>query len=62
MPAVNAPDKPRVIPLNFVYEAEKDGTYNFIFIIENHRGPSRLKPKQGEQGDVQVTVDTTKPT
>lgn len=61
-PPVNAPDKPRMVPLNFTYEAEKDGLYNFIIIVENHRGPSRGKPKQGDQGDVQVMVDTTKPT
>ncbi len=60
-PPVTAPDKPRLVPLNFVYEAKDDGLFNFIFIVENHRGPSRRVPKTGEASDVQVMVDTTKP-
>jgi hypothetical protein len=60
-PPVTEPDKPRLIPLDFVYTAEKDGLYNFIVIIENHRGQSRPVPKRGDAGDYQVMVDTTKP-
>jgi hypothetical protein len=54
-------DKERKIPLNFVYEAENDGVYNFVIIVESHRGPNKRNPKTGESGDVQVVVDTTKP-
>lgn len=61
-PAVNAADKPRMIPLDFVYKADKDGLFNFIIIVENHRGPSRRLPVKGETGSVQVMVDTTPPT
>ena len=61
-PPVAAPDAPRIIPLSFVYEAPKDGTYNFIIIAENHRGPSRRVPVKGNTGDIQVVVDTTLPT
>ena len=61
-PPVSSPDKARTIPLDFVYTADKDGLYNFIFIVENHRGPSRRVPVKGENGQVQVMVDTTPPT
>ncbi len=61
-PPVTSPDKARAIPLTFKYQVEKDGLYNFIVVLESHAGPSRLKPKQGEQGYIQAMVDTTKPT
>ena len=60
-PEAVAPDRPRIIPLNFTYKAEKDGTYNFIIVVENHRGPSRRAPKNNDPGDIQVVVDTTPP-
>jgi hypothetical protein len=55
------PDKPRMIPLDLAYTADKDGLYNFVIILENHRGQSRPIPKRGDAGDIQVMVDTTKP-
>ncbi|WP_020471271.1 hypothetical protein [Zavarzinella formosa] len=60
-PPVASPDAVRTIPLSFVYEAQKDGTYNFIIIAENHRGPSRRIPVKGTLGDIQVVVDTKAP-
>ena len=51
-PPVAAPDAARVIPLNFVYDAPKDGVYNFIIVAQNHRGPSRRLPMKGTTGGV----------
>jgi hypothetical protein len=61
-PEVTSPDKPRVIPVGFVFEAPKDGLYNFIIVVWNHKFNSRPEPKNGEVGEIQVVVDTTKPT
>jgi hypothetical protein len=57
----NNPDRTRKIPVNFVFDAPKDGTYSFIIIVENHRGQNRPNPKKGDAGDVQVVIDTTPP-
>lgn len=65
LPAMAAPptttDKPRVIPVNFTYEAPKDGHYFFIIVVKNHVGPNRRAPVKGDNGEVQVIVDTTMP-
>src|SRR5262249_9429437 len=63
-PEVTSPDKPRVIPVSFVFEppSGKDGLYSFIIVVENHKFTSRPAPKNGEVGEIQVVVDTTKPT
>jgi len=47
--------------VDFVFEAPKDGLFNFVIVVENHRFNSRPEPKNGEAGDVQVMVDTEKP-
>jgi hypothetical protein len=60
-PQVNSPDKQRVIPVTFNFQAPKDGLYEFIIIIETHRETNRPIPKRGERGAIQVMVDTTKP-
>lgn len=60
-PPVASPDAVRIIPLSFVYEAPADGTYNFIIIAANHRGPSRRDPLKGDLGDIQIVVDTKAP-
>jgi hypothetical protein len=60
-PPGNDPDRPRTIPVNFVFEAPTDGTYSFVIVVENHRGQNRPNPKKGDAGDVQVVVDTTPP-
>jgi hypothetical protein len=60
-PPNSDPDKPRIIPVGFTFEAPKDGTYSFVIVLENHRGKNRPDPRKGEAGDVQVVVDTTKP-
>lgn len=60
-PEATVADKPRTIPLNFEYKAPKDGVYNFIIIVANHRDVSRREPKKGDLGDVQVIVDTRPP-
>ncbi len=60
-PPANTPDKPRTIPLQFGFEAPKDGLFNLIVITKNHVRASRPAPRQGERGDVQVIVDTTLP-
>lgn len=59
---VTSPDKPRVIPVDFTFEAPKDGVYNFVIVVWNHLYHSRPEPTNGQAGDVQVVVDTTKPT
>jgi hypothetical protein len=61
---VTSPDKPHVIPVSFVFEppSGKDGLYSFVIVIENHKFSSRPVPKNGEAGEVQVMVDTQKPT
>lgn len=60
-PPVASPDTPRIIPLKFEYAAPADGTYNFIIVAENHRGPNRRPPVKGSTGDIQVVVDTKPP-
>src|SRR5262245_18045342 len=50
-----------MIPVNFAFKAQKDGLYNFVIVVENHRGSNRRVPKKGEAGDFQVMVDTTNP-
>jgi hypothetical protein len=60
-PDTNSPDKVRIIPVDFNFQAEKDGLYNFIIVVENHWIASRKVPAKGEPGDIQVMVDTTKP-
>jgi hypothetical protein len=60
-PETNSPDKQRFIPVDFNFLAEKDGLYNFIIVVENHRAASRKVPVKGDPGDIQVMVDTTKP-
>jgi hypothetical protein len=61
-PPVTSPDKERVIPVGFTFEAPKNGLYSFIIVVENHKFTSRPVPKNGEAGEVQVMVDTIKPT
>jgi hypothetical protein len=63
-PPVTSPDKPRMIPVEFTFEppSGKDGLYSFVIVVENHLFTSRPIPKNGEAGEVQVIVDTTKPT
>jgi len=60
-PPLSDPDKPRIIPVSFVYDAPADGLYHFISVVSNHTGESRPDPKKGEPGDLQVVVDTTPP-
>jgi len=60
-PETTAPDKPRVVPVDFEYEAKEDGLFNFIIIMVSHAGPSGRVPKTGDPGQIQVMVDTTKP-
>ncbi len=52
----------QVIPVGFVYSAERDGAHRFVIVAESHRGPNRRTPMAGEPGDVRVVVDTTRPT
>jgi len=61
-PPVTSPDKERMIPVGFSFEAPKDGLYSFAIVVENHLYTSRPVPKNGEPGEVQVMVDTTPPT
>jgi hypothetical protein len=60
-PPGSDPDRPRKIPVDFTFEAPKDGTYAFVIVVENHRGQNRPNPKKGDPGDAQVVVDTTPP-
>ena len=60
-PETNAPEKLRIVPVDFEYEAKEDGLFNFIIIVENHTTQSGRVPKKGEASQVQVMVDTTKP-
>lgn len=61
-PPATSPDKELVVPVGFKFDAPKDGLYSFVIVVENHRFNSRPVPKKGEAGEVQVMVDTTKPT
>lgn len=61
-PPVVDSDKPRLIPVTFVHDVERDGLYHFMIVVKNHREASRPDPRKGEAGDVQVVVDTTPPT
>jgi hypothetical protein len=60
-PATPTADKTRPIPLSFSNKPEADGTYNFIIVVENHRGRNRPIPKKGDIGDIQIVVDTKLP-
>jgi hypothetical protein len=61
-PAVTTSDKPRVIPVDFQFVADKEGLYNFVIVVENHLHHSRPDPKNGQPGEIQVMVDTLAPT
>jgi hypothetical protein len=47
---------------SLVFQADKDGLYGFIIIARNRVGLGPEKPKRGDAAQVQVMVDTTKPT
>jgi hypothetical protein len=61
-PPVTSPDKPRMIPVDFEFLAEKEGLHSFVIVVENHLHHSRPDPKKGEAGEIQVMVDTLPPT
>lgn len=61
-PPVTSPDKPRVIPVDFEFVAEKEGLHNFVIVVQNHLHNSRPDPKNGQAGEIQVMVDTLPPT
>jgi hypothetical protein len=60
-PPVVDPTSPRKVPVDFAFEAPADGLYSFVIVVRNHRNSSRRDPKNGEAGDFQVMVDTTRP-
>jgi len=60
-PETTTPDKPRMVPVDFTFQAPRDGLYHFVIVVENHRGANRRVPTRGTPGDVQVMVDETKP-
>ena len=60
-PEVTTADKPRMVPVEFKFVAEKEGLHNFVIVVENHLHRSRPEPKNGQAGEIQVMVDTLPP-
>ena len=61
-PPATTPDAPRKVPVTFTFTAPNDGLYSFIVVVENHRQANRRDPRKGDTGELQVMVDTQKPT